>query len=128
VFPGPNAGPWGYLNGLYSAPDTLQHGEGYWLLYPSDGATTIAGIAPLVSMSRSIDLPAEGCWVLIGTPSVSLPASHLTVSGQAALMPGMLYRYSGSGYIPAASLEPWEGYWVFLNPVGGGGPATVSAR
>jgi hypothetical protein len=127
IFPGTTSGVWGYLNGLYTIEDTLHLGEGYWVKYPSDGATTISGLSTLLEVSRSIVVPPGGCWILLGTTAVALPLSSIVVSG-AATLSGMIFAFDGVTYYPATTLEPWHGYWLKLAAVDAGGPAVITLR
>ena len=103
---------YGYLTGSYTAPTGIVRGQGYWALYAASGSNTISGTA--VS-SASVTVGTGNRWVLVGSVTVGVPASHLTSSPAGSIVSSTLYTYNGSAYVVPTTIEPGRGYWVLIN-------------
>jgi hypothetical protein len=123
LFPGALAGPFSFKTGAYAGATTLENGDGYWVLYSAAGSNTISGTS-VSGVSTTITVPSSGRWVLVGAPSVSVPAANVTISGAGSFISGF-YGFEGA-YAAATTLEPGKAYWVLVGAVGGGGSATIT--
>jgi len=99
-------------------PETeLEHGNGYWLRFDSEGSTTISGIA---LSSLSVQLNQD--WNLIS--GISTVTSFGSIDDPDDLIiPGTIYGFNG-GYVEVSELEPGQGYWIRSS---GNGNITISS-
>lgn len=86
---------------------TLQTGLGYWAFFSMP--TSIYFPVPPVPQQQTRELPA-GQWVMVGNPY----AVKASLAGA-----DLIYAYSaGGGYVPATTLRPGEGAWVYSSAGG----------
>ena len=97
----------------YVPRDTLEHGEGFWMLFPMD-TTIVSEGAPVAGLSIDV---GEG-WNLISGPGCAMPVAAIT-SDPPGLVLSAYYGFGPGGYTPeSTALEPWKGYWVLIGGVG----------
>jgi hypothetical protein len=101
-----------YFTGSYVSAPTLVNGQGYWAMYAGAGSETLTG-TPLTSANQVLATGPR--WVLVGSVTTSVPASHLTSTPIGAIVPGTIYGYNGTSYATATTLEPGKGYWIFIS-------------
>ena len=95
---------YGY-EGTYYGSDVLEMGNGYWLVFTTDGSAEISGIE-ISTLTISL---SEG-WNLIA--GISSPVAVESISDPGGIIvQGTIYGYSGS-YYNADAIEPGKGYWV----------------
>lgn len=102
----------GYACGSgYSFSSRILAGQGYWLKFPSDGATSVVGIQ---STYKSISV-CPG-WNLIGSLSVPLAAASVVTSGTSLTSP--FFRYSSGTYVQSDTLRPGLAHWIKVSTAG----------
>jgi hypothetical protein len=95
----------------YTASDTLEVGNGYWLKFDAEQFVGMAG-QEVIAETTSV---AEG-WNLVGTISTPIATSSIT-SQPSGLITSQFFGYS-TGYVPSDTLYPCKGYWVKVNQAG----------
>jgi hypothetical protein len=105
VYPSSSSLAFRFGSSGYVAEDSLHVGTGYWLKFPSAQSIGITGLALTLDT-----LDVQPGWNLIGT--ISFPVDTGSIQ---EIPPGLLstsyYGFSGS-YIPVATLQPGNSYWV----------------
>jgi hypothetical protein len=101
-----------FITGAYTQPSTLVNGEGYWAFYAAPTTNTISGADLLTT---SVTVASGNRWVLVGSVSKSVPVANLTSNPPGAIVAGTLYYWNGTAYVTPTSLDPGQGYWVFVN-------------
>ena len=122
----------GYLYYPQLPGTQAQPGRGYWILLRAP--KTLGAVGKTVS-SPFVQALSPG-WNMIGDPfptavdvstlqfSVGVavgsnPANSLlsfTTASAAGLVGSTLFGYSGSGYVAANTLQPYNGYWIYVDP------------
>ena len=95
---------YGY-EGSYYGSDVLEAGNGYWLVFTTDGSAEISGEA-ITSLTISL---SEG-WNLITGISSPVAVESISDPGD-IIVSGTIYGYGGS-YYNAEAIEPGKGYWL----------------
>lgn len=105
LFPGARSNAFTYLDGAYSAAETLTNGRGYWLKFSSSQVITLGGDpAPVETVA------VKAGWNMIG--GISSPvAVNSIISIPAGIVNSRFFGYSGS-YQAGDTLFPFRGYWV----------------
>ena len=110
LFPTASSNAFTY-DGHYFIAESLQHGRGYWLRFPSVGWVSFTG-SPVTTDT----IPIQKGWNMIG--SLSNPISVNTIgSDPPGIVTSNFYGYN-SNYFVAVTLEPAQGYWVKANQSG----------
>jgi hypothetical protein len=95
---------YGY-EGSYYGSDVLEVGNGYWLVFTTDGSAEISG-EEITNLTISL---SEG-WNLI--TGISSPvAVESIIDPDDIIVSGTIYGYGGS-YYNADAIEPGKGYWI----------------
>jgi len=95
---------YGYEGSYYSS-GVLETGNGYWLVFTTDGSADMSGEA-IASLTISL---SEG-WNLI--TGISSPVAVESISDPGSIIvSGTIYGYGGS-YYNAEAIEPGKGYWL----------------
>ncbi len=89
----------------YIQESTLDHGNGYWLRFDSEGSNTITG-APISSLT--VQLSED--WNLISGITSVVDVNSISDPDE-LIIPGTFFGFSG-GYFEVTELEPGQGYWV----------------
>lgn len=95
----------------YTLVQTLNPGNGYWLLFSNIGTESILG-GPIENLSINLN---EN-WNLISGPSTPVSIDNI-IDDDSILVPGTLYGFFNS-YFPADYLIPGKGYWIRSTSVG----------
>jgi hypothetical protein len=95
---------YGY-EGSYYGSDTLEAGNGYWLVFTNDGSAEISG-EEITNLTISL---SEG-WNLIAGISSPVAVESIIDPGS-IIVSGTIYGYGGS-YYNADAIEPGKGYWI----------------
>jgi hypothetical protein len=93
----------------YVAAPTLAVGPGYWAYYTAATTEVITGSAVL----GPIQVACQAGWNFLGSREVTVLKSALTTVPANQILAD-IYRYSGSGYVPANEINPGEGVWVYV--------------
>lgn len=101
----------GFSNGAYTAPDSLQPGQGYFLEFPQADNVSVSGFS-----LNNITIPLEQDWNIIGGISGSVPVSAIVDPG-GIIIPGTIYGFDGA-YYPAAVIEQGRAYWIRTSTAG----------
>jgi hypothetical protein len=113
IFPG-NLAMYGFNESTqqYTNVTTLETGRGYWAFFSQTKSLTIQGTR---IDSAIVASPRVG-WILFGAKTTSGSASNLLSlpSGSIAGTPWRFERLQ-QRYVNATSLDPGEGYWVFVS-------------
>jgi hypothetical protein len=112
VFPTSSSGAYAYGPSGYSARDTLEYGEGYWLKFPSLQTVQIAGDErdeDTVSLTQG--------WNVIGSISYPVPVNSIT-QVPSGLVVSPYFGYTGTGYATTDTIHTMKGYWVKANESG----------
>jgi len=92
-------------NGGYMSQSELTPGEGYWLLFPNSGNTTLSG-SPINELTLSL----ASDWNLIS--GISEPVSVYSILDPDSIMvPSTLFGFSDA-YSESEIIMPGEGYWM----------------
>ncbi len=105
------AGPYGYdafAHTFYYADD-IQPGAGYWVFADREIEIPVLGVA--VHQYR-IDV-AHG-WNLVGATFEPVPVDSAAVE-DGAIMSAFEYAPDIRSYVPADTLEPFKGYWLYIS-------------
>lgn len=95
-----------YYSGSYQPVDTLNPGWGYWLKFSGAQTINVGG-----GLNKSLDVPLQVRWNMIGSLSHSIPVTSLTTGGLAVINTSSIYKYSG-GYNTTPTIDPGSAYWV----------------
>ena len=109
LFPG-SANVFAY-QGAYQPAASLATGIGYWLRYSDASYVTVSG-TPITSLN----IPVSDGWNLIGSLGSSLDVAAVQ-SSPSGIVVSNFFGYAGT-YYPAATLQPFQGYWVKANGAG----------
>jgi hypothetical protein len=92
-------------NGGYMSQSELTPGEGYWLLFPSNGNTTLSG-SPINELTLSL----TSDWNLIS--GISEPVSiNSMLDPDSIMVPSTLFGFTDA-YSESEIIMPGEGYWI----------------
>lgn len=112
LFPSASSYLFGYTGASYVFRDTLQPGDGYWVLYASATVNTIAGSE---ITEAYVDVPLGNRWFLIGSLTARLPLTSLSSEPPDAFSNSSVFGLGGGGgYVVPEYLEPGIGYWVYV--------------
>jgi hypothetical protein len=104
IFPSA-ASPAFKYDGSYQIQDTLRHGVGYWIDFPSNQMIRIFG-----DTIATDTIPVVEGWNLIG--SITEPVGVMSIaSDPPGIVTSSFFGYGGS-YVPSDSIYPARGYWV----------------
>jgi hypothetical protein len=106
VFPGSASSAFSYGPTGYVTRDTLQYGIGYWLKFSSTQNISLTGSA---IASDTVDV-VQG-WNMIGSISTLVPVGNV-VQLPGGIVVSSYFGYGATGYTPATSIVPMQGYWV----------------
>lgn len=89
----------------YVRRDTLDHGIGYWLKFPSAQNVSITGM-----LRREDTVLVHAGWNMIG--SISYPVdTSLIIQIPAGIVISRYFEFAGT-YLPTDVLQPAKGYWI----------------
>ena len=89
----------------YVRRDTLDHGIGYWLKFPSAQDVGITG-----TLRGEDTIAVHSGWNMIG--SISYPADTSSIIQiPSGIVVSRYFEFAGT-YVPADTLQPAKGYWV----------------
>ena len=111
VFPNASPNTLFHYSGGYIAEDSLENGDGYWLLFDAAEAAPIAGFD---TTNIVIDLVAG--WNLIGGISYDIAVTDID-DPLGLIIPGTLFGYA-NGYFTTDSVLAGNGYWINSNGEG----------
>ena len=111
VFPESIDGTLFEFDGAYFNAEELAIGEGYWLRFIEDGATTIEG-----ECIDNLTVQLSYGWNLIGSLTFPISISDV-LDPDEIIVPGSLYGFDGT-YISTSIIEPGKGYWIRTNQSG----------
>ena len=111
LFPGSSSGAYSY-EGSYRLKDTLEHGKGYWLKYPTAQFLRIGSGENINSDTINVNAG----WNMIG--SISKPVNTSTItSDPPGIITSQFHAYQGS-YSISDSIKPGSAYWVKVSQSG----------
>jgi photosystem II stability/assembly factor-like uncharacterized protein len=99
--------------GSYQAQDSLPHGVGFWLKYPS--SKTLSFIGKPIGRET---LGVADKWNIIGTPSFLVRLANITALPPTTRVSAFFGYSNGTGYFVADTLLPGHGYWIKMNNAG----------
>lgn len=111
LFPGSSSGAFSY-EGSYHLKDTLEHGKGYWLKYPSAQFLRIGSGENINSDTINVNAG----WNMIGSISKPVKTSTIT-SDPPGIVTSLFHTYHGS-YSISDSIKPGSAYWVKVSQSG----------
>jgi hypothetical protein len=106
------------LNGTETLP-----GVGYWVREAAATPVVLTGTPVAGPFTATL----QGGWNEIGDPfTVSVPWSSVTING--GTLGSALFAYDplSNSYVGSASLQPFQGYWIFVKPTTAGGSVTIT--
>jgi len=110
LFPTLTSNAFSYMGG-YHAEDTLEHGPGYWLNFPSPKDVVIAGMAVTAD-----SLTVYGGWNIIGSLTNPTPVSNISPYGTE--IRSLFFGYENGGYRRVDSIQPGKACWVKVSTDG----------
>jgi hypothetical protein len=95
----------------YVQPTQLRVGSGYWVMIRADEALPQPSGEDITGFSMEC---SQSGWVFLGALSQSIPVNRLTTTPPGNIA-SAVFRYDhGVGYLAVESLEPGQGYWLYI--------------
>ncbi len=95
----------------YVRRDTLHHGIGYWLKFPSAQDVSITG-----TLRREDTIAVHVGWNMIGSISYSVDTTSI-IQIPTGIVVSRYFEFAGT-YLPTDTLRPAKGYWIKTSQAG----------